>query len=416
MFYSAIHLLSMAIGLALAIVESPVRGPLKGFNYNPDDDAASLFPLVKNELPKIGAPGFTSARLYTALDPNSANPAPHPAFKAAGDTGTTVLIGLAVSLGNTSFQNELKALTAVLEDKDGTYGNLVSQNLIVGISVGNEDFYRQSIQGTPMAANQGAGSEPPVIMGQINQVRQTLAQQKPSLVTKIPVGHTDTWQMWTQEEYGKQLLTAHPEQQNFEPIDFIGMQEFLYWEGYDVHNWTAYRTEALAAVKAAAGSIPVWATETGWPVSGPKCCDGPPSDSGKLGLLAWPGNNEAEIYWKGVGCETLFAGTGNDARNTWWYRIFASTAKSAQADGQIDWQVLSAAQGSTGATAAFSLNCSAPTPTVPTATSAAPTATGGATNNKPTVGLGTTITLPKWRIILPLFIIYMYRLVDLLFV
>ena len=388
MFCSAILSLSVIIHLTSAIVQSPVQGPLKGFNYNPDDDAATLFPLVKNELPKIGAPGFTSARLYTAVDPNSANAVPHPAFKAAGDTGTAVLIGLAVSLGNASFQKELTALTAVLEDKSGTYGNLVSKNLIVGISVGNEDFYRQSIQGTPQAATQGAGSQPPIIMYQINQVRQKLAQQTPSLASKIPVGHADTWQMWTKEEYGKQLLTAHPEQGGFQPVDFVGMQEFLYWEGYDVHNWTAYRTEALATVKSLAGNIPVWATETGWPVSGDaKCCDGPPTDAGMPGLLAWPGNDEAEVYWKGVGCETLFAGTGNDARNTWWYRVFASTAKSAQADGKLSWQVLSGVQGSSGATAAFPLDCSAPAPSVPVPVS-----------QKSTGSLGVSRILADWRL------------------
>ena len=402
MFCSATLSLAFVISLAAGLVQSPVKGPLKGFNYNPADDAATLFPLVKNELPQLGAPGFTSARLYTALaDPNSDKPTPHPAFKAAGDTDSTVLIGLAVSLGNASFQNELTALTAVLEDKDGTYGNLVSKNLIVGISVGNEDFYRQSIQGTPMGAKQGSGSEPSVIMSQINQVRQILAQQKPSLATKIPVGHTDTWRMWTDEKYGKKLLTA---QGNFQPIDFIGMQEFLYWEGYEIHNYTAYRTEALAAVKAAAGPIPVWATETGWPVSGPKCCSGPPNDSGKLGLLAVPGKDEAEIYWNGVGCQTLFAGTGSDARNTWWYRVFASTAASASGDGKIDWQVLSAVQGSTGATAAFPLNCSAPTPVVATAASAKASATGGG------AGMG----VPRWGVVLPIFVTVVYTFVDLL--
>ena len=71
-------------------------------------------------------------------------------------------------------------------------GSLVSKNLIVGISVGNEDFYRQSLKGTPMAASQGSGSKASVIMKQINQVRQKLAQQTPSLLDKIPVGHSDT--------------------------------------------------------------------------------------------------------------------------------------------------------------------------------------------------------------------------------
>ena len=359
MFHSTLLSLLCSLNIASAIVQSPVQGPLKGFNYNPEDDAATLFALAKNELANIGAPGFTSARLYTALDPDSTDPVPHPAFKAAGDTGTSVLIGLAVSLGNASFQNELSALTTVLKDKNGTYGNLVSQNLIVGISVGNEDFYRQSIQGTPLAAKQGAGSEPSVIMQQINQVRKALSQQEPSLIDKIPVGHTDTWRMWTNETLGKQLLTADPKQQNFQPIDFIGMNEFTYWEGYDIHNLTSYRTEALAAVKAVAGNIPIWATETGWPISGPKCCNGPPADQGKPGLLATTSKENAQIYWQGVGCQILFAGTGSDPRNTWWYRVFASTAKSAGSDSPLNWQILSSVQGSTGATAEFPLNCSA---------------------------------------------------------
>ena len=373
MFYPAVLSLSCSlswvISLASAIVQSPVQGPLKGFNYNPNDDAATLFPLVKDELPKIGAPGFASARLYTALDPNSTKPVPHPAFKAAGDTGMSVLIGLAASLGSDSFQDELTALTAVLEDGEGTYGKLVSRNLIVGISVGNEDFYRQSIQGTALAAKQGGGSKPAVIMRRINQVRQKLAQQKPSLVSKIPVGHADTRQMWTHDDYGKQLLTAHPEQGNFSPVDFIGMQEFTYWEGYDIHNWTAYRTESIPAVQAVAGNIPIWTTETGWPVSGPKCCDRSTNELAKPGLLAYPGKSEAEIYWKGVGCETLFAGAAgsSDPMNTWWYRVFASTVNSSQADGTIDWKILSAVQGSKGGpTAAFPLDCGVPAPSAPT--------------------------------------------------
>ena len=388
MFVLSAVVFASVISFTSAIVQSPVQGPLKGFNYNPGDDAATLFPLVKNELPKIGAPGFASARLYTALDPSASSPKPHPAFKAAGDTGTAVLVGLAVSLGNDSFQNELAALTAVLQDTQGTYGSLVSKNLIVGISVGNEDFYRQSIQGTPIGATQGAGSNPPAIMDQINQVRQKLASIKPSLATKIPVGHCDTWQMWTKQEYGKQLLNAS-KANNFEPIDFVGMQEFTYWEGYDVHNYSAYRTEALDTVKAIAGNIPVWATETGWPVSGPKCCSG--SDSGMAGELAWPGADEAQLYWKGVGCDSLFAGSGSDARNTWWYRVFASTSKSSSADGKLDWQILSSTSGNDSAKAAFPLDCSAAPASVPTPNS----------QKQSTSGAVVASSVTGWAFVLP---------------
>ncbi|KAG8530130.1 uncharacterized protein KY384_005613 [Bacidia gigantensis] len=410
MFSSTILSLPFLVTLSSAIVQSPVQGPLKGFNYNPQDDAATLFPLVQSSLPKIGASGFTSARLYTALDPNNTtNPVPHPAFKVAGDTNTSVLIGLAVSLGDASFQNELTALTAILKDKSGTYGKLLSRNLIVGISVGNEDFYRQSLQGTPMAANQGAGSKSAVIIKQINAVRKLLSQQSPSLATKIPVGHSDTWRMWTNKDYGLQLLKAQPDQDDFAPIDFVGMQEFTYWEGYAIQNFTAYSTEALAAVKAAAGNIPVWATETGWPVKGPKCCNGPPADSGMPGQLAWPGKEEAQIYWKGVGCDTLFGGegggTGAEVRNTWWYRIFASTAKSG--DGAQDWDVLgSAKSGDGGATAAFDLDCKAVAPSAPT-----PTAVKSSSKSA-----GSVLRVEVWWSVVPLLVVGVLGAVERLFV
>ena len=398
MVSSTLFSFSVIISLASAVVKSPVQGPLKGFNYNPDDDPKTLFPVVKDGLPKIGAPGFSSARLYTTLAQGTEKATPHPAFKAAGDTNTSILIGLAVSLGDASFQNELTALEAVLEDNDNTYGNLVSKNLIVGISVGNEDFYRQSLQGTPMGNNLGAGSKATTIMKQINQVRQRLAKMDPPLDTKIPVGHADTRAMWTRDEYGKQLLQPHPDQGNFKPVDFIGMQEFQYWEGYDIHNWTSFRTETLPAIKAVAGDIPVWVTETGWPTTGPKCCDGAPADSGMKGELAYTGKKEAQIFWKNVGCDTLFAG-GSDARNVWWYRVLANTDKSSKADAPRDWDILSGIKGD-DATASFPLDCNVVPPTVP-----APTAAKVA---------GAAMVVPGWGVVLPVLAMLAYGLVGTL--
>ena len=406
MLCSPILSLSFLIHIASAIVQSPVKGPLKGFNYNPADDVATLFPLAKNELSKIGAPGFTSARVYTALDPDSSKPVPHPVFRAAGNTNTSVLIGLACSLGDQKFQNELTALTAVLADKDNKYGNLVAKNLIVGISVGNEDFYRQSVKDTPLAASLGDGSKTSTIIKQINLVRKTLAELNPPLDTKLPVGHTDTWRMWVDKDYGAKLLSAQPKQDDFKPIDFIGMQAFGYWEGYDIHNSSAYTTEALDSVKSVAGDIPIWATETGWPIDGPKCCDGPPNAPGMPGMLAYAGKDEAQIWWKKVGCETLFAGSGSEARNTWWYRLYASPGKSAAQEKGIEFQVLSkAAKGKGGVEAAFPLGCDVDAPTV-----AAPVESGeGIKRKNSKTSAGAVVVVPEWRVLSPVIVVCVYR-------
>ena len=111
------------------------------------------------------------------------------------------------------------------------------------------------------------------------------------------------------------------------------------------------------------------------------------------GQLAWPGKVQAQIYWKGVGCDTLFAGTGSDARNTWWYRGLASAGKSSQADDNLNWRVVSAGKGSAGATAAFPLNCSIPAPDAPTPTPVI---------NKKSEGRSSNI--PEWRLLLAMLV------------
>jgi glucan endo-1,3-beta-D-glucosidase len=62
--------------------------------------------------------------------------------------------------------------------------------------------------------------------------------------------------------------------------------------------------DALDQTKTAAGSTPVWVTETGWPVSG------------KTENLGVPSTTNAKKYWDAVGCQ-LFA----DGVNTFWYTL-----------------------------------------------------------------------------------------------
>jgi len=92
---------------------------IQGFNYGATkndgscmvySDFAGLFNAAKN-LP--GTSGFASARLYTSIQCGSQN-APIEAFKAATDTGTSVLVGMWASAGAAVIDNEITALLAAV--------------------------------------------------------------------------------------------------------------------------------------------------------------------------------------------------------------------------------------------------------------------------------------------------------------
>lgn len=86
-----------------------------------------------------GAPGvFNSIRLYTNIQGGTT--ASHiEAFDAAVETNTTILLGIWAS-GTTSIENELNALSEGLTTLGDDFANLV-----VGISIGSEDLYREYI-------------------------------------------------------------------------------------------------------------------------------------------------------------------------------------------------------------------------------------------------------------------------------
>lgn len=85
-----------------------------------------------------GAPGiFNSIRLYTNIQGGTT--ASHiEAFDAAVETKTTLLLGIWAS-GTTSIENELNALNDGLTSLGDDLANL-----IIGISIGSEDLYRES--------------------------------------------------------------------------------------------------------------------------------------------------------------------------------------------------------------------------------------------------------------------------------
>ena len=195
-----------------------------------------------------GAPtSFNSVRLYTMVQGGTQND-PISAFQAAMTTNTTMLLGIWCS-GTTSIQNDVDALKKAITQ----YGKKFT-DLVVGISVGSEDLYRNSATGVSNKA--GIGADPSIVAKFIGQVRSAV---KGTLLEKTPIGHVDTWDVWGNSS-NKAVVDA---------IDFLGTDAYPYFESNkgdnSIDNALTLWNEAYDATKAAANGKPVWITETGWP-------------------------------------------------------------------------------------------------------------------------------------------------------
>ncbi len=272
-----------------------IPGIQLGFNYAATLIQGSTFASQFSSASSLsGTNGaFKSARLYTMIDSTTGGPI--SAIEDAITTNTTLLLGLFASQGDTNFTKETSALDTAIN----TYGTKFT-DLIYGISVGSEDLYRTSDNGAD-----GVGDSVANIQKYIGWTRQVLAKHSLSK----PVGHVDTWEIWLDQKYGQQLLPN---------VDFVGMDNYPYWEyvaeNQSASNMTGTYEQVVAGVK----GKPVWITETGWPVNAPANS----TDSAK------PGLSEASQYWQSVGCGWAFGKI-----NTWWYiyndlqAVSSSTAK-----------------------------------------------------------------------------------------
>lgn len=116
----------------------------KGFNYGSTFTSGAAkqqadFEAEFSAAQKLaGAPGFTSARLYTMIQGGTPS-TPISAIQAAINTKTSLLLGLWASAGDATFANELTALKSAID----TYGTAFT-SIVEGISVGSEDLYRNS--------------------------------------------------------------------------------------------------------------------------------------------------------------------------------------------------------------------------------------------------------------------------------
>ena len=245
-------------------------GVHKGFNYGADTDGAGTnFATEFAAAQKLsGTSGFNSARLYTMIEYGTTD-TPSSAFQAAINTGTTLLLGIWCSGGQTIVTNELNALKAAVKQ----YPQLNS--IVVGISVGSEDLYRNSAT----AAN---------IIDYISQTRTAMS----AAGVKWPLGHVDTANIWSDSD-GQSVI---------DKIDWIGADVYPYYSSGSPSSLSDF-TGGMDAIPK---SKPVWVTETGWPTSG---------SFASTSSVANTGN--AQTYWKTVGCGHLFGKT-----NTWWYTYY----------------------------------------------------------------------------------------------
>ncbi|KAI0532534.1 GPI-anchored cell wall beta-1,3-endoglucanase EglC [Xylaria digitata] len=283
------HTQALAIILG-ALAATSAAQAVQGFNYGSTDnglcrryeDFKQLFERAKN-LP--GASGFTAARLYTSIQcGTSADPI--EAYKAAIDTDTGILVGLWASAGRNVFENELNALLAAAK-KLGT----AFTDRVVGISVGSEDLYRNSVQG--IANSEGPGCTAAEIQGYIGWMKDWI---KGTLLEGKPITHIDTWTAWVLPENSGVV----------QAVDFLGHNSFPYFEdarANGIEKAADNFWSAVGATESAAQGKEVWITETGWPDTGPVRRD------------AVPSIDNAKKYWNTIGC-SLFG-----KRNTFWYTL-----------------------------------------------------------------------------------------------
>ena len=240
-----------------------------------------------------GAPGkFNAVRLYTNVQKYTKDD-PIEAFEAAIETETYILLGIWTSETD-NIDNELSALKKAIK----THGTKLT-DLIIGMSVGSEDLYRNSVTGVTNKAGPGQG--PDAIIDFIKEYRSAVADTP---LAKVPVGHVDTWDAW-ENATNKAVIDA---------VDFIGVDEYPYYEtgkGNDISNSGQLFDTAYNKALKAAGDKPVWVTETGWPSSGPDW------DEAEASV------KNAKYYWNEVGCRQLFGKTP-----TFWYNLRDSNSEN----------------------------------------------------------------------------------------
>jgi glucan endo-1,3-beta-D-glucosidase len=245
-----------------------------GFNYgafwHPSQakfkkDFVHEFNLAK-ALPNTPVP-FDSARLFTCIQWFTKDE-PIEAFDAAIETNTSLLLGFWAQ-NETMLDVELVSLAKAFEK----HGSKLS-DLVVGLSIGNEDIYRFEHPETSQGL-QGASEDQ--IKSLVQLTREKINKSSfAAFMIDTPIGHTDI--------------------QDYVPsgMDFIGVNNYPCYSHRPIEKANKSFFDTLANVrKKANDNTPVWITETGWPFS---------DHGGKSMATAVASAENMQKYWTEVGC------------------------------------------------------------------------------------------------------------------
>ncbi|KAF1847532.1 glycoside hydrolase family 17 protein [Cucurbitaria berberidis CBS 394.84] len=240
---------------------------------------------------------FDSARLFTCRAGGTLNE-PTGAFDAAVEAKTNLLLGFWITPGNRgdapdeNVKNEMTALEKGFQK----HGQALA-DLVIGLSVGNEDIYRWKD-----TAESGVAED--VVSQTIDKVKKAIAASSFAAYMKDkPIGHVDT--------------AKHAVVKN---ADFIGMTAYPYWNKESIGDARISFHGSLENVKQRAGNTPVWIAEMGWPFNGPQIGAGVASAE------------NVQKFWTEVGCSVFGLYT------TFWFELL----KDSTAD-QPDWGLIDAA-------------------------------------------------------------------------
>ncbi|KAF2003007.1 glycoside hydrolase family 17 protein [Amniculicola lignicola CBS 123094] len=270
--------------LAFAATLSTASAAYKGFNYGAffNNQVAKVladFEYEFNAAKQLpGTNGeFTSARIYTMIQHGTTNTIIE-AIQAAINTKTSLLLGLWASAGQANFNNEISTLKAATQQFGASFTDLV-----LGISVGSEDLYRNSVIGSQN--NENPGTSPAEL---VNYIQQTRDAVKGTGLAGKPIGHVDTWTAFVNAS-NNAVISA---------VDFIGVDAYPYFQttmANNIENGNDTFYAAFDATVAVSQGKPVWVTETGWPVTG---------DTRNLAVAS---AQNAKIYWDDVTCSLINA-------------------------------------------------------------------------------------------------------------
>lgn len=238
---------------------------------------------------------FDSARLFTCITAGTKDD-PTEAFQAAIDTGTNLLLGMWVSPGAKGQSNDIQVANelAALGKAFKQYGQKLA-DLVIGLSVGNEDIYRSNSD-----KEVGIGMDDTV--STIQSVRKKIAESEfAKYMEGKPIGHTDT------APYAV-----------VKGSDFAGMNAYPYWTNTSISDAGSSFMGSLEDTQRRAGDMPVWITEMGWPIKGANNTND---------TLASVDNYRR--YWSEVGCQIF------GKYNTFWFELLQDSQPE-----QPDWGLL----------------------------------------------------------------------------